>query len=478
MLKKQLKMKKIIYTVLFCILNLNISTNVCNAQKLITTVKTPKGYTVPDTYDRSFPPQPNKVNSTMKTDISANEIAAIQKYAAVTYNATFISAQTILYNCHSFAWNMSEQGIICWMGLNTVTAEDIYWNASEGGYMEVLNEAEASKVSYSLDDHSAVTTHTLGIVRSKWGDDALYEHPIGDGPYNRMDSRKYYKLRVNIAPQNSNVPCYNQTKTFTSPPLNLIDGTYTWTCSSNLVPVSGQGTNTYIVRVNTMFGQLSWVQLDINHQKFSGNDADISKTSSTRYEFWVGPPAIRNVSGPRYNQVGASATYSATVDGINPTSTYNWSLIPGIFNNYFNPGGLNCYVTWYRAGEYVLTVNAQNACGSSNPSIPFYYPVTVAGRGYLSLSPNPASANIQVTIIKNQLTSDDAFVSPKITASSPKAQTTYSVKIMDSFGTIFFQTKKTGDAFTIPVNNLQDGTYIIEANDGENSYSKQLIVKH
>ena len=474
-------MKKIIYTVLFCILNLNISTNVCNAQKLLTTVKTPKGCIVPDTWDKSFPPQPNKVNSTMKTDMSTNEISAIQKYAAVTYNATVISAPSVLYNCHSFAWYLSELGnIICWMGKETTTAEDIYWNY-ECGYIEVPTEAEASKVSYSLDDHSAVTTHTLGIVRSKWGEDYLYEHPIGDGPFNRMDSRKYYKLRVDIAPENSNVPCYNQTKTFTSPSLNLIGATYTWSCSGNLETYSGQDTNTYTVRVNSTAGQLSWVQLDITHQKFSGDNADISKTSSsTRSEFWVGPPVISNVSGPRYNQVGASASYSATISDIRaPVTSYNWSLMPGTFNNYFNPGYDHCYITWYRAGEYVLVVNATNTCGTSSS---YYYPISVSSRGYLSVKPNPATDNVQVSIIKPQNTlsaSDTTSIMPNLmTINDQDIVTTYTIKIYNSFGTIFYSAKKSGDTFTIPVNNLQNGTYIIEANDGKQSYTQQLIVKH
>ena len=420
-------MKKLIDTVLMCILTVNISTNVCNAQRLITTVKTPKWHIVPYTYDYSLPPLSLMANDSKKTDMSINEISAVQKYAEVTYDATLISPSSVLYNCHSFAWNMSEQGIICWIGdANVTTAEDIYWDFADGGYMQVLTEAEASKISYSLDDHSAVTTHTLGIVRSKWGNWPLYEHRIDDGPYIGMESRKYYKLRVDIAPENSNVPCYNQTKTFTSPSLNLIGATYTWSCSGNLETYSGQDTNTYTVRVNSTAGQLSWVQLDITHQKFSGNDADISKTSSsTRSEFWVGPPVISNVSGPRYNQVGASASYSATISDIRaPVTSYNWSLMPGTFNNYFNPGYDHCYITWYRAGEYVLVVNATNTCGSSSS---YYYPISVSSRGYLSVKPNPATDNVQVSIIKPQNTlsaSDTTSITPEpVTTSGQDLET-------------------------------------------------------
>jgi len=198
-------------------------------------------------------------------------------------------------------------------------------------------------------------------------------------------------------------------------------------------------------------------------------------------EFWVGVPIIRNVSGPRYNQIGASATYPAIVDGINPASSYNWNLTPGIFNNYFNPGGLNCYTTWYRAGEYVLTLNAQNTCPGTSAT--YYYPITVSVGNYLSVIPNPASDNVQVTVMKtpnisSTLDSTSSFSTKNIMSSYQDLVKTYTIKIYNNFGTLFYSAKKAGDEFTIPVNNLKDGIYIIEANDGKESYKKQLVVRH
>jgi len=169
------------------------------------------------------------------------------------------------------------------------------------------------------------------------------------------------------------------------------------------------------------------------------------------------------------------------VDGINPASSYNWNLTPGIFNNYFNPGGLNCYTTWYRAGEYVLTLNAQNTCPGTSAT--YYYPITVSVGNYLSVIPNPASDNVQVTVVKtpnisSTLDSTSSFSTKNIMSSYQDLVKTYTIKIYNNFGTLFYSAKKAGDEFTIPVNNLKDGIYIIEANDGKESYKKQLVVRH
>ena len=200
------------------------------------------------------------------------------------------------------------------------------------------------------------------------------------------------------------------------------------------------------------------------------------------YTVWVGTPSISNVTGPRYTQVGASTSYCATItDARANVTSYNWSLMPGIFNNYFNPGGLNCYVTWYRAGEYVLQVNASNSeCGTGTT---YYYPVTVGLGGYLSLSPNPASGSVQASVIKardistapDSISTTAAKLVPSI---NQDLVSTYTVRIYNGFGILIYSTKKSGNEFTIPVNSLKDGTYIVEANDGKESYKQQLIVKH
>jgi len=125
-------------------------------------------------------------------------------------------------------------------------------------------------------------------------------------------------------------------------------------------------------------------------------------------------------------------------------------------------------------------VTAQNNCPETGY---YYYGLTISNRGYLSLSPNPASGNVQASVIKARdisTTQDSTSVttSKLVVSAYQDLVSTYTVRIYNSFGTLLYSTKKSGNEFTIPVNNLKDGTYIIEANNGKESYKQQLIIKH
>jgi V8-like Glu-specific endopeptidase len=264
--------------------------------------------------------------------------------------------------------------------------------------------------------------------------------------------------------------CTTSGVTYTAtPPPN--DYTLTWSSSNNLSLLSSSG-NSAVFIANTNSANKGWVQAIYT--------SNIKTFSTLHYTVWVGSPAISNVSGPSGGLVGGSSAYHATLTDVRANVTsFNWTLMPSVYNNYFNPNGDYCYIIWYTAGYYALMVNATNTCGASSP---YYYPISVGSKSYLSVSPNPATDNVQVSIIKPQNTlsaSDTTSITPNlITTSGQDLETTYTIKIYNSLGTLFYSTKKSGDTFTIPVNNLQNGTYIIEANDGKQSYTQQLIVKH
>lgn len=125
-----------------------------------------------------------------------NELSEIEKtyyaYLAVNnYGATIISEATKKYNCHAYAWHMTEGGDSVWIGLNSIYDENIYWEDSS--YMEVP-EPLASKVSYYEilnANHSAIILSS-GLYRSKWGAWPLVEHTPNACPYDTSLPKKYY----------------------------------------------------------------------------------------------------------------------------------------------------------------------------------------------------------------------------------------------------------------------------------------------
>jgi len=112
--------------------------------------------------------------------------------------AVFLNNSTRTYNCHSYAWNISDGGTtICWINQFTSSGQPNiakYWT---NDYYSETTEANAIKVFYYLSDHSAIVSPTVpGMYESKWGQGALMRHAPGYGPYPNMNYRRYYKPYV------------------------------------------------------------------------------------------------------------------------------------------------------------------------------------------------------------------------------------------------------------------------------------------
>lgn len=143
------------------------STPTTKAQGAVATVYTPNGTLVSDTYYSS-------------EDLSTSQKASMDQFCLTTYpQATLINSSTSTYNCHAYAWHMTEGGSAVWMGWN-INPTNVYW--LDNSYISTTGAA--TKVSYLNDNHSAVTTSTPNIFISKWGPYALMRHPKDHCPFN------------------------------------------------------------------------------------------------------------------------------------------------------------------------------------------------------------------------------------------------------------------------------------------------------
>jgi len=88
---------------------------------------------------------------------------------------------------------------------------------------------------------------------------------------------------------------------------------------------------------------------------------------------------------------------------------------------------------------------------------------------YLSLSPNPTSAEVSVEITDTTGSASDA-----VSAVEP----TYTVSIVDVSGNKAFHGKKKGKKFQLSTSSLRNGIYNVIVSDGVNSGQGKLIVKH
>ncbi len=136
----------------------------------------------------------NPVDALSISEMSPQEIAESNSYAISHYpNATFISNASATYNCHSYAWNISDGGSRCWINAaKKLTYDNLmkYW--TNDYYGQTSNENNATKIFYYKSDHSAIKSSVAGMYESKWGKLPLMRHAPNYGPYNNMDTRDYY----------------------------------------------------------------------------------------------------------------------------------------------------------------------------------------------------------------------------------------------------------------------------------------------
>jgi len=370
---------------------------------------------------------------------------------------------TTTYNCHSYAWNMSEGGPTCWIGLYSPNVEDIYW--TDNSYTET-SEPYASKISYYEDDHSAIQTSTQGIYISKWGALPLVQHArdYGLAIYD-MEYRKYYRLNPGINGSTS-IMCDDDQRTFTSN-TSISGSTYTWSRSTSyLAYVSGSGTTSYTVEATGNPGD-AWVGLQITTP--SGEVATASNKN-----FWTGKASVQSISGPSSTTPYTYNYYYANVNHSSGT-TYDWMVSPTGPYVDPSPGEVNsCLVIFYTPGGYQVLARANNVCGTTT-----WYPkgVYVSGGKSMSLSPNPASEYFNITLKEDPLISINGnnLIENSIKSDGPK---NYKIRIYNNQGMLVSTLTRSGVTFNVPAQNVLDGVYIVEVDDGQTVLRAQLIIKH
>ena len=145
------------------------------------TIQTPNGSYVTDSYYISG-----------VAEYNTYYLPSLTQYISSTYNgAEVIDVPSEKYNCHAYAWHLTEGGDTVWIGYHYSTAEDIYWQ--DGSYIEVA-ENNATKVSYhETGNHSAIRLNSTWY-QSKWGACALVKHHPNDVPaiYHPELQKKFY----------------------------------------------------------------------------------------------------------------------------------------------------------------------------------------------------------------------------------------------------------------------------------------------
>ena len=176
----------------------------------------------------------------------------------------------------------------------------------------------------------------------------------------------------------------------------------TWTKSSNLTYVSGQGTNSYVVKANTNASGNGWIQATVILNGVS--------TTLPRKSTWVGKPPV--VSGVSYNLTNGFPTEICVSSASQPADFYagllhssatygEWQTDAGNFLSDPTPGSpynsVAVSLTNYNNDRYIR-VRQANDCGAGNWLTKYFYLYRDingcdggGGIGFASLAPNPTS---------------------------------------------------------------------------------------
>jgi hypothetical protein len=196
-----------------------------------------------------FTPNGTVVKGIYLAEFSQSEIdSRTQTIAAAYPNATVLANASQTYNCHSYAFNLSEGGSnVVWVnrikddGSANLTN---YW--TDGSYIEVCNDNIGDKIHYYSGDHTAIKSPTVsGKYESKWGPGPRMRHAPDYGPPDYiMANRRYYK-RIELK-TTGGVPCGSN---LDASILNIGANSYTWSTSSRLSG-GGSGASTSFTKLD------------------------------------------------------------------------------------------------------------------------------------------------------------------------------------------------------------------------------------
>ena len=402
-------------------------------------------------------------------EYTPDAIAFLNAYYTTTYPfATVISNSSATYNCHGYAWHITEGGEVRWIGLDNMSEEDIYM--SDSSYIQVKPTAPA-KVSYGYSDHSAVTDGSPTQLKSKWRDGPLMSHASNySPPFDNRDLKYFVKISDIIGPD---AICNNTTTTYTI--TSVPTASYDWHKSSNLnITINGNS-----VSVTPTGSGNGWIKVYVS----TTGGGYITETKIIK----IGKPIISLGSysnlqdmgyGNYYKILPASGVYAyaGTLTALAEGATSDeWSYVSGITGKniaYWSVSGgtVDVGAKTNNAGE-ILRYTATNGCGSSSANYTFFTgKIGQPPPPLLIITPNPATSQTEVSVPDNIPTAD--------MQTAAKMQNTYTITVMNSYGLSVYSASGNEKKITVPTSNLINGIYIVRVSDGTTVFQGNLVVNH
>ena len=405
-------------------------------------------------------------------EYSSSQIIAIKDAELSAHpNVTFLGDATRSYNCHGYAWYLSEGGLSnVW-----IQAYDQFFNPNvdnywtDGSYIQVCSESDADKIHYYSGDHSAIySTVVSGKYESKWGPSIRVRHDPTDVPTIYNGAYRHYYANTKIS--GSLIPLCTGTRTFSVK--NISGATYSWSYSTGLTATGATNTNQLTVQRNGNADGVGWVEVTI-----STSCSSSSVTRNANFYVGNGYTAYPWVSGPDPNclEMGRPILYQADV--YPSYCDLVWGYIEGGSTgtlHYVTGNGVQATITVPNSYQYNgIYVATTNDCGVGVPSIVIFEFTPDCGDNQdwkmkkianksegktksISVIPNPATNHINVSI-------PEAYLGNS------------TLTIIDQTGRILKQITTQQTSQLIDVGSLPNGIYILRLSGKTNMQSIKFI---
>jgi hypothetical protein len=264
--------------------------------------------------------------------------------------------------------------------------------------------------------------------------------------------------------------CNNSQATYTLsniPPEHSI----TWTKSSNLIIMSGQGTNSLTVKGMSFgnYGSQGWIKATLN--------GPCGIITIDPYDIWVDKPsgAITNPSG-----------VPAIVASLSSYVTINVTDVPGTFGSYnlnwwtndptsldLAPGGNVCVVECLKAGYNYVYVTGTNSCGEG---IYHQIPIDVTSGGggggiccphpQIVINPNPTADWVNITFSNKE----------ELEEYYEDSDMVYHVVITDMTGHSKYRGTLNKNGLKVNLKQAKEGIYLVKVYNKDGESTSRLII--
>ena len=425
----------------------------------LTTVYTPKG-------------TPVEGKILIPPDYSSSQKLAIKNQTLADHpNATFLAEATGTYNCHSYAFHLSEgQTPIVWINQYDVNGNpNVYKYWTDGSFIQVCNESDADKVHYYTGDHSAViSTTVIGKYESKWGPNIRIRHDPTDVPSIYNGSYRHYYASTKILGDASNL-C-SGTRTFSVK--NISGATYTWTCSSTLSAVGASNTNQYVVQRNGTASGDGWIKVQISTTCSSITATRQLDFSVAAYPVLTGTISQNGQSQTLYtvNSVssGAVSVHFQWPDVSSITCVQGSTNPPPSSTGFiYYPSNKSFWFTIANGESVSVNLSGTSSCNGTVTATRSFY---ISHYSYL-VTPNPVSGTLTITQEGKIFKTDGKTVQINDNVS-------YLVNIYDVNTNMLKLSKRSqpgNKKMQLDVSSLKTGYYVVEIVTGNDKKSYKIF---